>query len=716
MPSRAPSGSAQSSTSRRSSTTLTQLQAPVRVKRVPQRGAAFRVAFREGGSPSWDTPNKLARRQQLVKSEKLRNAAMQFWAQAGLGQLDTMDMTLYLAIHLRICKALGPELTAAEAEEAGAEDWAEDAGGGDSLSFERYTRGLAGLADQWTTKIDELEAVVFLNKLHQRVTVRVPEDKNGVSSSLRRNMYEKIGGQELSASALPFEGSVDTGRAWRRLNHIPPFDSPDEFTAPAASFAAVSAGARLLGLAPAFALSEADAAETRARTAAAAWTRLVAVDKEEVAAEEAAAEERERQLREAFAKFDVDGDGFLTLAELRQVLQRPGGGKQMTDAQVQQLFRKMDVDGDGKVDLDEFSKTLSSREAEQLVAAMAPEMHLSQAEEEAQDDLMDDDDIAASALRRSSDTSLDTWLGPQGGLSEVAAARRSSFAEASVTLLTAAGRDSAGDVPDAPSEVLQPPPVTVGLRWSRWGRIKDATNQSSGSRLSARASRQSTVSRLSARASSVFSSSGTSPSSPRRPPEGLRRRGVAGLLSLAAGRLVHVASRKRTSSFAAAPEASPTAAAVSTPEPAPEAEADEAEAREVELATWTRLTLDEPPQADEAEAKEVELATWTRLRLDKPPRGSRLAAAPTFVVASSHLGANRPPAVKMASGMRANRPPAAALAVKHHPRHARAVAALVDDGQRRVVEPLGQRSGAHHAADVGRNNLQVGIIASLYIA
>jgi len=68
----------------------------------------------------------------------------------------------------------------------------------------------------------------------------------------------------------------------------------------------------------------------------------------------------ERQLRAAFAKFDLDGDGFMTLAELRTVLTRPGGGQPMADEQIQQLFKTMDVDGDGKVDLDEFSKALAS--------------------------------------------------------------------------------------------------------------------------------------------------------------------------------------------------------------------------------------------------------------------------------------------------------------------------------------------------------------------
>ena len=74
----------------------------------------------------------------------------------------------------------------------------------------------------------------------------------------------------------------------------------------------------------------------------------------------------ERQLRDAFAKFDLDGDGFMTLAELRTVLTRPGGGKPMADEQIQKLFKKMDVDGDGKVDLDEFSKALASGDAKLL--------------------------------------------------------------------------------------------------------------------------------------------------------------------------------------------------------------------------------------------------------------------------------------------------------------------------------------------------------------
>ena len=43
----------------------------------------------------------------------------------------------------------------------------------------------------------------------------------------------------------------------------------------------------------------------------------------------------------------------------------------------------------------------------------------------------------------------------------------------------------------------------------------------------------------------------------------------------------------------------------------------------------------------------------------------------------------------------------------HHFRFAGPFAALVDDGQRRVAQPLGQSAGAHHAAHVGRDDHQI---------
>ena len=45
----------------------------------------------------------------------------------------------------------------------------------------------------------------------------------------------------------------------------------------------------------------------------------------------------------------------------------------------------------------------------------------------------------------------------------------------------------------------------------------------------------------------------------------------------------------------------------------------------------------------------------------------------------------------------------------HHFGFARALTPLVDDGERRIVESLGQRPRAHHAAHVGRNHHQIAL-------
>ena len=81
----------------------------------------------------------------------------------------------------------------------------------------------------------------------------------------------------------------------------------------------------------------------------------------------ASSKEAETKIRAAFAKFDLNGDGVLTLPELRTVLTRPGGGQPMAEDQIQKLFKLMDVDSDGKVDLDELSKSLASGVAKALI-------------------------------------------------------------------------------------------------------------------------------------------------------------------------------------------------------------------------------------------------------------------------------------------------------------------------------------------------------------
>lgn len=67
-------------------------------------------------------------------------------------------------------------------------------------------------------------------------------------------------------------------------------------------------------------------------------------------------------LKTAFARFDVDGNGVISLAELKAVLQRlpvPAGQKEFTDNDFDIFLRSMDEDHNGVIDFHEFTDWIS---------------------------------------------------------------------------------------------------------------------------------------------------------------------------------------------------------------------------------------------------------------------------------------------------------------------------------------------------------------------
>ena len=68
--------------------------------------------------------------------------------------------------------------------------------------------------------------------------------------------------------------------------------------------------------------------------------------------------ERQEELRAAFARFDVDGSGTLTVDELVDVFTRPGGGKPFDQAEARAFILRHDKNGDGVLSLDEFAEAL----------------------------------------------------------------------------------------------------------------------------------------------------------------------------------------------------------------------------------------------------------------------------------------------------------------------------------------------------------------------
>lgn len=52
-------------------------------------------------------------------------------------------------------------------------------------------------------------------------------------------------------------------------------------------------------------------------------------------------------MEEAFKVFDKDGNGFISAAELRNVMVNLG--EKLTDEEVENMIREADVDGDGQI-------------------------------------------------------------------------------------------------------------------------------------------------------------------------------------------------------------------------------------------------------------------------------------------------------------------------------------------------------------------------------
>ncbi|OAY65736.1 putative calcium-binding protein [Ananas comosus] len=69
-------------------------------------------------------------------------------------------------------------------------------------------------------------------------------------------------------------------------------------------------------------------------------------------------EEEEEDMREAFKVFDQNGDGFITVDELRSVLASLGLKQGRTVEDCRRMIHQVDKDGDGRVDFAEFKQMM----------------------------------------------------------------------------------------------------------------------------------------------------------------------------------------------------------------------------------------------------------------------------------------------------------------------------------------------------------------------
>ena len=158
------------------------------------------LPYRLQGSAHFDNDEAiLAARNVLRGSQRLRSAILQFWTSAGLRQWDKMSEETYAHVHLRIAKALAPELSEEEAISACKEDWAEDAGNKETIDFDAFANGMFSVVDLWTEEVDELSYTVFANKLFRRVT-KIAASRLSAIDGRRALLNRASAGRALSGS------------------------------------------------------------------------------------------------------------------------------------------------------------------------------------------------------------------------------------------------------------------------------------------------------------------------------------------------------------------------------------------------------------------------------------------------------------------------------------------------------------------------------------
>ena len=67
----------------------------------------------------------------------------------------------------------------------------------------------------------------------------------------------------------------------------------------------------------------------------------------------------EEELMEAFKVFDNDGNGFINIDELRQVMTNLG--ERLSEEEVEMMIKEADIDGDGLVNYEEFIAMMSGK-------------------------------------------------------------------------------------------------------------------------------------------------------------------------------------------------------------------------------------------------------------------------------------------------------------------------------------------------------------------
>lgn len=180
------------------------------------------VPYYKQGDDAFETEEaKLKRAAIKVEGAEMFRAIVRcFWASANLTEDEQMRQSRYLEIHRLMCQAIAPRMPAKEAKKAGLLDWAHDAHGHDSISFDGYCDALFDLADQWTDSTEIEDYLQFVEMLYIRITKRIAPHDGPLPLNAYRRAFCRLPEVKALTRSLLSRGSADAARL--RREELPP--------------------------------------------------------------------------------------------------------------------------------------------------------------------------------------------------------------------------------------------------------------------------------------------------------------------------------------------------------------------------------------------------------------------------------------------------------------------------------------------------------------
>ena len=130
------------------------------------------VPYKLQGDEHFYTPEALAARGALVKHPRILKLIDKFWKSLrGLDMKFGLMRDEFVTLQVKMAKVIDPQWSIADAERTAVAEFQKEVGKSVGLTKEKFFRSLFELVDTWTSTIDAVDYIYFLQELFRRLTI-----------------------------------------------------------------------------------------------------------------------------------------------------------------------------------------------------------------------------------------------------------------------------------------------------------------------------------------------------------------------------------------------------------------------------------------------------------------------------------------------------------------------------------------------------------------